>query len=293
MIKLKKLFLQNYCGFKDIHLDLEDNNDVKNWTVIAGPNGAGKSNAIRAIDLISSPRRLSGRADSQNFLRRLTYHRDYNPAYFAFDTTTKNNLKIEAVFNHNNEDKKVVLENNWNDKIGLMVNELPESLISAAIFIDADSRNNMYTFQLHKEFAIPFLDFAQEVYGFPCDLPKSSLVPEKDIDTGEIIDLYTDFILTKYGNTSVHYKRFSDGEKKIATLLREMFRFCYNNQSDNYNILLIDNIDQHIYFKRHMKMLKKIEQYFPNTQVIFSTHSQVIISEIDPKYLLDLEKYIS
>ena len=104
----------------------------------------------------------------------------------------------------------------------------------------------------------------------------------------ENINLFTDFVITKYGNTLVHYKSFSDGEKKIATLLSGMFR----KSRHGINILLVDNLEMHIYFKRHMTLLSKIEEVFPDTQIIATTHSPVIVNEMDKKYLCDLEQYV-
>lgn len=294
MILLKSIKLKNYCGYRDFSLDLSAGDSIRRWAIFYGPNGYGKSNFIRAVELLASPRKLLGRADNELFLRRLTYHPNYDPTYFACekDPSKRINLYMEAVFATEEGDKKVVLENNWDDKIGLTTNELPRDLLSAAIFIDADSRVNMHAFQLRQECAEAFIDFAKVVYGFDCYLPDSSLVEETDTLTGKPINLYTDFMIVKFGNTLVHYKRFSDGEKKIATLLRNMFKYGYNNTTDNYNILLADNIEMHIYFKRHMPMMRKIEEHFPNTQIVCSTHSPVIVREMEPENLIDLEQCV-
>jgi len=35
MIKLKKLLLQNYCGYKDLKLDFADKQgDIKRWAIV-------------------------------------------------------------------------------------------------------------------------------------------------------------------------------------------------------------------------------------------------------------------
>jgi hypothetical protein len=294
MIKLKSIRLVNYCGYKDFYLDLAEDEGVRRWCIFYGPNGIGKSNFIRAVEMLSSPRMLLKRADSQLFLRRLTYHPDYDPTYFALekDESKRINLLMQAVFTTPDGDKVVRLENNWDDRVGLTCNELPPELKSAAIFIDADNRNNMHVFQLHAEHRDAFLDFANEAYyPFHVSLPEHP-VEEVDTSTGQSILLYTDLLLSKFGHTRVHYKRFSDGEKKLGTLLSQMFRFCYGNQSNDYNILLVDNIEMHVYFKRHMRMLRKIEEHFPYTQVVCSTHSPIIINEMDAKCLIDLEQYV-
>ena len=288
MIKLKRIKLINYCGYKDFELDLSEGDGVRRWAMFYGPNGIGKSNFVRAVELLSSPKTLRGRLDNKLFLRRLTYHPNYRPNYVGFDMS-KTNLYMEGVFITDDGDKRVVLQNDWGDHVGLTVDELelPIDVRSAASFIDADKPNNMHSFQIRSDDAEGFIDLAKAVYEFECELPKESMVVEFDPETGKNINLYTDFVITKYGTDTVHYKSFSDGEKKIATLLSSLFR-----NARKTNILLVDNIEMHIYFKRHMNLLAKIEELFPDAQVIASTHSSVIVNEMDEKYLIDLEKYV-
>ena len=286
MIKLKSIKLINYCGYKDFELDLTSGEEVSRWAMFYGPNGIGKSNFIRAVELLSSPRTLRGRLDNKLFLRRLTYHQNYQPSFIGFDKA-KTNLYMGAVFHTDDGDKRVVLENNWDDKVGLTVDEMPVDIISASTFIDADKPNNMFSFQIYAEDREKFLDIAKVVYGFECELPKESMVSEFDPQAGKRVVFYNDFVITKYGRDTVHYKSFSDGEKKIATLLSTMFK-----KFRDADILLVDNIEMHIYFKRHMALLKKIEELFPNTQIIATTHSSIIVGQMDQKYLVDLEQYV-
>jgi hypothetical protein len=191
------------------------------------------------------------------------------------------------VFYTDNGDKRVVLENNWNDKVGITVDELPPEMISASVFIDADNPNNMFSFQIAEEYGDKFLDIVSAIYDLQCYLPRESMVSEYNPEINKYINFFTDFIITKHGNTLVHYKSFSDGEKKIATLIAALFR-----KSREADIILIDNIDQHVYFRRHMTLIAKIEEIFPDKQFIATTHSSVIVNNMDPKLLIDMEKNI-
>ena len=91
---------------------------------------------------------------------------------------------------------------------------------------------------------------------------------------------YQDFIIEK-GNVNVHYKAMSAGEKKIATLLRNL---CDPETIDKSDIVLVDNIEMHVYFKRHKKMLDKILEMFPQKQFIVTTHSGVMIDHVREKF---------
>jgi len=286
MIKLKKIKLINYCGYRDFELDLTSGEEVNRWAMFYGPNGSFKSTFLRAVELLSSPRILRGRLDNNLFMRRLTYHPNYQPSYVGFDKN-KTNLFMEGIFQTDDGEKRVVLENNWDDKTGLTVDELPKEILSAASFIDADNPNSMFSFQINEEYKDKFLEIVESVYNLKCYLPKESCVSEYDTEQEKRINFFTDFVITKYGNTLVHYKSFSDGEKKIATLISSLFK-----KSKEADILLVDNFFMHIYFKRHMALISKIEEFFPSNQIIATTHSSVVVNEMNKKYLIDMEEYM-
>ena len=118
MLLAKSIKLINYCGYKDFELDLASGEGVSRWTMFYGPNGIGKSNFIRAVELLSSPRTLRGRLDNKLFMRRLTYHPNYQPTLIGFDKS-KTNLYMESIFHTDGGDKKVILQNDWEDNVGL------------------------------------------------------------------------------------------------------------------------------------------------------------------------------
>jgi len=67
---------------------------------------------------------------------------------------------------------------------------------------------------------------------------------------------------------------------------------CNSIVYDNYDIFLIDNIELHIYFRRHMLLIEKIKEHFSNKQIIATTHSGIIVNNLEKKYLFDVKKYI-
>jgi predicted ATPase len=299
MIKLKRIKLQNYCGYKNFELDLTDGDNVKTWAMFYGPNGVGKSNFIRAVDLLARPKAFLQKKNILTF-RKLKYHHDYiagaEPMYEDI-----NDLIMEGVFLVNGKEKKVILEDNIKGIIqagrtvdkekgevsGIKLNELaPDE--QGVIFIDADSRNMMTKFQIISSLQEQFCDFAKAVYGFNCYCPKTA----SSYDRG--VKFITDFVIEKPDGTKVHYKRFSDGEKKIATLISSLFKRAYKDSPnrEGKDILIIDNIEMHIYFKRHMTLIEKMQEYFSDKQIIATTHSPVIIENMHNKYMCDLEELL-
>ncbi len=290
-VKIKKLNLTNYCGYRTFELDMTDGDAIKNWTMLYGPNGVGKSNFLEAVRLLAYPTEIRGRPDLTMMFRKLTYHPDYQPGLEGFDKN-KTEMRMFGLFDTPNGDKEIEIKNDWTLRgCGLTKDEIC-STPPLAFYVDADKPNNMQNFRLKAQFKEQFLDIAKAVYGFECYIPDDKINQTKELDpeTGEWITFYSDFVIIKFGNTKVHFKRMSAGEKKIATMLRYLFNRAYENQ--NAGILLIDNIEMHIYFKRHMMLLAKLEEHFPGRQIIATTHSPVIVSEMDDKYLCDLEDFI-
>jgi len=302
MIKLKRIRLKNYCGYRDFELDLTDGDSIKTWAMFYGPNGTFKSTFLRAVDLLTSPTRFTRKKNILTF-RKLKYHKDYASGSETMYSDV-NDLSMEAIFIVDGQEKKVVLEDNIKGIIyagrtvdekkeeisGVKVNEL-DFKDEGMIFIDADSRSMMVKFQIIADLEQKFCDFARAVYGYECYCPKTSVV----IDHG--IEFYTDFVIIKPPNkynreeTKVHYKRFSDGEKKIATLISSLFKRGHKDSPDkeNKDIIAVDNVCMHVYYLRHMKLIEKMEEYFPDKQFIATTHSPIIIRELDKKYLINME----
>ncbi|MFW6009235.1 MAG: hypothetical protein ACOCP8_08240 [archaeon] len=297
MIRLREIKLKNYCGYKDFKKEFDINNP---WIIMYGPNGIGKSNLLNAIEILSHPWKYRHRLNDI-FFRRLTYNKDYNPNYEGFHNNM-NNLYMEAIFMVNNEEKQVIIKNFWKKikqyssiyerevdtivqdekKSGIIKDELTENVSN---YINADNQIDTQKFQLKASYKDKFLEMAKIIYGFDCYFPDYAFVKEKA--GNENLGFYTDFILQKFG-TKVHFKKFSAGEKKIATMLRKLFNDIYDY--DLKNILLIDNIAMHVYYNRHLKMLEKIHEFFPDNQIITTTHSPEIIKNTSKKFLIDMKK---
>jgi len=72
-----------------------------------------------------------------------------------------------------------------------------------------------------------------------------------------------------------------------------MFNYVYGDGDKKDSILLIDNIELHVYFKRHMDVIKMMDKYFPANQILATTHSPALIDGMKPEYLIDMEDFIS
>jgi len=208
--------------------------------------------------------------------------RTLDPNYLPDKMKNLYEMEISGIFSTDQGDKEVILTTR-----GVQKDELSENLGSTCFhyFIDADNPSNMNRFQIPEGMEKRFVDLAETIYGYKCEVGKP--VDNLDKKNGEL-KFYTDVILTKPWGDRVHFKRMSDGEKKIATVIRHL---CDPEYMGEFDIVLMDNAVMHVYAKRHRQMLKKIMDTFPDKQFIMTTHSSVLIDSLPSKYIYDVEEY--
>lgn len=277
MVKVKSVHLVNYCGYTDCTFDFTYGDGVLPFSVFFGPNGIGKSTCLDAIRMAGAPNALARGGNLSVMLRKFVHDEEYLPGVDAVaESKVKNHMIVEVHFLTEHGIKRVIIDND-----GVLVNELPPTSMKGGYVYFADADNPMSTgkFMLAAEHADKFLDFTRAVYGYECSLasPVSS----------QGVKFFTDFVIRK-GSVKVHFKRMSAGEKKIATLVSDLCQPIYTTGRD---IVLVDNVEMHVYWKRHTRMIDKLRAIFPDKQLITTTHSSHVIDHIEPDARFDLEEY--
>jgi len=241
------------------------------------------STLLQAIETLCNAYRYYNK-DTKLLFRKCTYSNDYDPSYYDPSSKEGNKMELQGVFATDRGDKEVVITTD-----GVQKNELfRKDRMSFHYLIDADSPLNSYKFQLHAEMKERFLELAKIVYELDCYM--GSGLPDLE-DAGQ--DFYTDFVVEKKDKnkniTKVHFKRFSGGERKIATLLRDLCNPLYMDDND---IILIDNICKEIYFSRHARMINKILEIFKDKQIFITTHSAVLVGLEDDEMNINIPSYL-
>jgi hypothetical protein len=158
--------------------------------------------------------------------------------------------------------------------------------------ISSDNDLSMSKFQLHYPMAPKFDDIIELIMRFPthCIVPKGLT----EYDQGYCTDIVVDKVQKHRGDrkTRVHYKRFSAGERKICKSFSQILNLMYDLENPGYNeialpgwppILLMDNIEMHVYFDRHVTMVDRVKEVFQKQQVFVTTHSGILV----PRYQRD------
>jgi len=83
-----------------------------------------------------------------------------------------------------------------------------------------------------------------------------------------------------------HFRRMSAGERKITKSFSDLLNLMYSLEHPEDSevemvhwprLLLIDNIEMHAYFDRHVRLLNCMKRVFGHQQIFATTHSGVLI----------------
>lgn len=303
-MKLEKLSISNFGGFKEIDIDFET--DV---TLIAGVNGVGKSTIMQAISiLISKAHRRTGLSGS-------------NPLKVSFDHIflgqEKANLKLSA---SNNKNKFLMSLNADTNRrkfekfslVGALENlkhhqllcvlytpkrqlpgnprSLPNSnqLSPSLSFHNAlqdrevELREFMHWFRIQQnqehEFGLRIIGSLKKAV--------SELIPEfsdlKVIETPRLA-----FQVTK-NHKPFFLQQLSDGERGLMALVLDLTRRLAIANPDMQDpisngeaVVLIDEIELHLHPKWQRDVMERLPKIFKNCQFVITTHSPQVIGEVE------------
>lgn len=319
MLFLTKLHLENFCNYEHHTFDFKrPDGDPYRYICFFGPNGIGKTTLLEAISLLTMNQIGRDPEYVKRSLRKYVRNKDYDPAYEKisghiyrndFAIETQENLAemiIEGTYEMDGESYIVRLTQNGFDRNDLA----PEGngpgpwgddhLLyrqRVAHMITSDSDLSMSKFQLHKDKIEQFEKVTSAVMRFSTEcVAPSGLVPMDQ-------DYCTDFVIHK-NNHKIHYKRMSAGEKKIAKSFSQLFNLVHDLECPDPGepvmkgwprLLLIDNIEMHVYYDRHTMMVECMKANFPDQQIFTTTHSGVLIQnfldgKINPhELMIDIE----
>ncbi len=320
MLFLTKLHLENFCNYEHHTFDFKKPDGCPyQYICFFGPNGCGKTTLLEAISLLTMNQIGRHPEYVKRSLRKYVRNKDYDPAYerisghtysndFAVGTTDNlAEMIIEGTYEMNGESYIVRLTQDGFDRNDLApAGNGPgpwgdDHLLyrqRVAHMITSDSDLSMSKFQIHKNQIKRFEKVTSAVMRFPTEcIPPSGIVP---VD----LDYSTDFVIHK-NNHKIHYKRMSAGEKKISKTFSQLLNLVYDLENPDPGepvmkgwprLLLIDNIEMHVYYDRHTTMVECIKSNFSEQQIFATTHSGVLIQNfLDGKtnpseLMIDLEK---
>jgi len=301
MLFLTKLHLENYCGYVHHTFDFKKpDGNPHQFVCFFGPNGVGKTAILGAISLLTANQMGRDPNNVQRSLRKYVKNTDYDPHY---ERISGHAYKNDFAISYEDSLPHMIIEGTYEldgksyvvrlSQDGFERNDLAPTdngggpwgddhlkyRQRVAHTLTADSDLSMSKFQLVCS-AIPiFEEITSRIMRYPTSCtPPSGIVPMDQ-------EYCTDFTLFKRGD-KIHYKRMSAGEQKITTAFSQLFNLMYDLANPDPGdepmvnwprLLLVDNIDLHIYYDRHIEMVECMKKYFNHQQIFATTHSGVLI----------------
>ncbi len=102
-------------------------------------------------------------------------------------------------------------------------------------------------------------------------------------------------LVIKKKNKEISVMRLSQGEKTLLALVLDITRRLIilnpslNNPLEGQGIILIDEFDLHLHPQWQKNIATNLKNTFPNCQFFLTTHSPIVISEIDRKHIYILD----
>jgi predicted ATPase len=282
-MRIKLLEINDFCGYKDGAVRFGA------FTCLIGQNGAGKTTILNAISLLCSSIDF-GQSSCQEFVpdngmavitanNRVKKFLENNIRHFNEPESAKG-FTLRGLFEHGGKDYEVILTESGFQK-NEMVKE-PWWWHGICYFAKFDS--DMVNFQLKKDLWPKFAKAFEGITGFQVE---PDIYSETDLARrGMESEIVVGFWIHK-PDGRVYSRRASAGEKKIAKSLSQVVNIPEQRQPE---IVLVDNAEMHIHYKRHLKMFEEIKSLFSGKQIVSTTHSVVIMDDYEPKeHLVDVD----
>jgi hypothetical protein len=164
--------------------------------------------------------------------------------------------------------------------------DIKRTLTSQCYMTSYDKELNR--FQLRKDRWDVFKKLFETVTGFSVEkvdgeLDENTISNKRSREAMAHLDQFILGVRIKKPHETISERQCSDGEKKIIKNFTTLL-----NKDCLPSIILIDNIEMHVEIDRHMALLSCVRACFPDSQIIYTTHSERIISEANLRELVSL-----
>jgi AAA15 family ATPase/GTPase len=310
-IRIVSLRLVNFKSYADYVIDFTNGKkSIQRMTGLYGRNGVGKSTLLDAVGMLF--KRYAGydrerlASSFQRYVRNTkmldvvgtlssseSLSDDEIGKIDTFKLANTDAFRIEAKFVvEDGRQYDVVIGNSpdlyeW-DRNGFMSGvkawhpeDIAATLEKQCYVTTYDKELNK--FQLIKSRWPVFAELFTAVSGFPVSMNETVASEDTDEKYRALYNQYALGLKIQKPGETITDRQCSDGEKKIIKNFTTLL-----NMEFTPSVILIDNVEMHVEIDRHMPLIRSIEKCFPDSQIIFTTHSEKIVSEAPLEMLVSL-----
>ncbi|WP_187119048.1 AAA family ATPase [Bacillus marasmi] len=318
-MKITEIILENFRGFKQLHLQFQEKN-----VVLVGTNGVGKSTILNAAIILLS-----------RFVESLSFGISKKISLSETDIKNgKQGLKIKCTLEYNGKERQLelikTLAANQYSSSKLTVNDSTQDLIAylhkqlaedccfnAPIFVNYPVHRTVKDVPIKLKARKGFDPFSAYHHCFSNDVDFRSFF-EWFLDEAYMEELrqgapnrqlsavrnaiynflpgFSDLKVTRgrkirvtvvKGNQRLEISQLSNGEKCTLAMVGDLARRLalanpsLDNPLEGEGIVLIDEIELHLHPALQRDIINRLQSTFPNIQFILSTHSPQVLGEIN------------
>jgi predicted ATP-binding protein involved in virulence len=304
-IRLKRLELENFRGFEKLALDFEDD-----LTVIVGANGAGKTTVLDAIVATKRPeglKRADARTAGARITAQLTAHggdAQVTAIHYTFHAdgsggggpSHAGELPVMFVYcvNRQVNDQTPDSGSTSYSKVWSATDRWYDASASYEDFFHwFKSVEDMENEQIRYESgsANPQLAAVRRAI--------TALLPEfREMRVRRQMPSFSTkpVLMLRKGNVELPFDSLSEGERTTIAMVGDIARRLvllgeHEDPLQTSATVLIDEIEQHAHPGWQRQILRRLRHTFPNIQLITTTHSPIIVSEVEARQLRVLKDF--
>ena len=269
---INNIKIDNYRNIKNINIDIPSNK-VKN-IIFTGKNGSGKTSLLNLLY-----KKLS------TAKKNLPIYIDISNSNDNIYDTTKNillNIKAKRDFNFTNNDdsisnflRKVIigylnaLENNNLNTSAIQLKSKFEQVLTYLLDLNTKSENDNLTDFENNQCEFKINEKLEIIISINGNSKKLNQLPHGYLSILKII-------------TGILEKHFNLSYDKSNTFNLE------NGFGSIQGIVLIDEIENHLHAQLQKKIIPLLDNFFPNIQFVFTTHSPIVLSSTENILVYDI-----
>lgn len=263
IIKIKYIRFKNFKIFDEYCFDFTEGNKCKPFICLLGPNGYGKTTILDSIQLVFS--RYEGRdlEHLRALLGKSVRHIDgkYSGVYGDDD------FLVTVGIQSSTGDYEIQI-----NKSGF-INDHPEEIkwIVYRLCFYAGFDRELHQFQLPRDKWGMFKKLFEGVTGFTIEEKTTLFDDSSDPIQSNLLKEYVLGFLVHKEDETINHNECSAGERKIIKCFSTLLSKEYTP-----SIILIDNIAMHVEEGRHITLIEKMKECFPNSQIFAAAHSYQI-----------------
>jgi predicted ATP-binding protein involved in virulence len=306
-VGLKRLELENFRGFENLALDFEDD-----LTVLVGANGAGKTTVLDAIvcTLTGEKQPTDARAGTTHSTVRLTIAAGGG----THDIELRFSLRADGERMSGSPKLRGSGLRIFVYRVARQVRDRTFDAVEGKIWTQSRTLDDWQNASVSFEDFFHWFKYMEDLENEQLRYEEGGQNPQLAAVRRAIRTLLPEFeairvrrrmapmalhpvlMLRKKGGVDLPFNALSEGERTTIAMVGDIARrlvLCGEHEDplQTSATVLIDEIEQHAHPGWQRQILRRFRQAFPNVQLITTTHSPVIVSEVEPRQLRVLKDF--